>query len=240
MYHLYEIVIESDQLWIKFQASCSSSEQAFAFLEHRLGGEDADPPVPVYPYLSFEIPTKLSERVGDIANWGSVKDVFPDGWDDHEFRLAEGPYPWCENLSDECDCHGGKGRLDAVFCSNFGLQGETASRTGKSPNVRHQEYIQQLRQRLADTQNAPRSSGDAAVETRVGPSEQEGFYCQVDGRYHAFSDQVKQRTAVHVTATRRSLDTWGEKDRRVVVSNMRRITVHWLRTSSSKNARRDW
>ena len=38
MYHLYEIVLESDQMWIKFQASCSSSEQALAFLEHRVRG----------------------------------------------------------------------------------------------------------------------------------------------------------------------------------------------------------
>ena len=110
-------------MWIKFQASCSSPEQALAFLGHRLGGEDPDPPVPVYPYLSFEIPTNLSERVRNIANWESVKDSFPDDWDDHEFRLAEGPYPWCESLSDDCDCQGGKGRLDAVFCSAFGLQG---------------------------------------------------------------------------------------------------------------------
>ena len=230
MYHLYEIVLESRQMWIKFQASCSSPEQALAFLGHRLGGEDPDPPVPVYPYLSFEIPTNLSERVRNIANWESVKDSFPDDWDDHEFRLAEGPYPWCESLSDDCDCQGGKGRLDAVFCSDFGLQGETASRAGKSPNVRHLEYIRQLRQRLTNTQHAPKASGDPAVEARMEPSEQEGFYCQVEDRYHAFSEQVKQRAAVNVTATRRSLATWSEKDRRVVLSNMRGITVHWLRT----------
>ena len=230
MHHLYEIVIESDQLWIKFQASCSSSEQALAFLKHRLGGEDPDPPVPVYPYLSFEIPTKLTERVRNIANWESVKDGFPDGWDDHEFRLAEGPYPWCESLSDDCDCQGRKGRLDSVFCSDFGLQGETTSRGGKSPNVRHLEYIQQLRQRLANSQNAPRATGDAAVEARMEPSEQEGFYCQVEGHYHAFSEQVKQRAAVNEAATRRSLATRSEKDRRVVLSNLRGITVHWLRT----------
>ena len=178
MYHLYEIVLESHQMWIKFQASCSSSEQALAFLEHRLGGEDPDPPVPVYPYLSFEIPTKLTERIRNIANWETVKDGFPDGWDDHEFRLVEGPYPWCESMSDDCDCQGGKGRLDAVFCSDFGLQVETTSRGGKSSNVRHLEYIRQLRQRLANSQNAPRATGDAAVEARMEPSEQEGFYCQ--------------------------------------------------------------
>ena len=80
MHHLFEIVLESHRMWVKFQASCSSSEQALAFLQSRLGGEDPDPPVPVYPYLSFEIPTNLSERVGNIANWESVKDSFPEDW----------------------------------------------------------------------------------------------------------------------------------------------------------------
>ena len=230
MYHLYEIVLESDQLWVKFQASCLSPEQALAFLEHRLGGEDPDPPVPVYPYMTFEIPTKLSERVDGIANWDSVKDSLPGGWDDHEFRMAEGPYPWCENLSEECDCHGSKGRLDAVFCSSFGLQRETASRAGKSPNVRHREYVRQLRQRVVESHTAPRSRGAASVEARVEPSEQEGFYCQVDSRYHAFSEMVKVRAEASVSAIRRSMATWNKRDRRVALSNMRGISLHWLRS----------
>ena len=230
MYHLYEIVLESDQMWIKFQASCSSSKQALAFLEHRLGGEDPDPPVPVYPYTSFEIPTKLSERVGAITNWESVKGSFPDGWDDHEFRLAEGPYPWCESLSDNCDCHGGKGRIDAVFCSDFGLLDETAKRVRRSPNVRHSEYLQWLRGRLVDSQAASRARSTPVAEAPMEPTEQDGFFCQVDGRYHSFSEQVKLRAEASVAATRRSLETWSEKDRRVVLSNLRGLSMHWLRT----------
>ncbi|MXW24871.1 MAG: DUF2971 domain-containing protein [Dehalococcoidia bacterium] len=230
MYHLYEIVLESDDLWIKFQASCSSSEQALVFLEHRLGGEHPEPPVPVYPYMSFEIPTKLSQRVGEIANWESVKDSFPDDWDDHEFRLAEGPYPWCESLSDECDCHGRKGRLDAVFCSEFGLLSETSKRTGKSPNVRHSEYLKWLRERLVDSQATSRKGSPPDVEAPTEPSEQDGLYCQVEGRYHSFSEQVKLRAEASVAATRRSLETWSENDRRVVLSNLRGLSVHWLRT----------
>ena len=230
MYHLYEIVLESDQLWIKFQASASSSEQALAFLEQCLGGEHPDPPVPVYPYMSFEIPTKLSERVGGISNWESVKDGFPDDWDDHEFRLAEGPYPWCESLSDDCDCHGGKGRLDAVFCSEFGLLGETAKRASKSPNVRHSEYLQWLRGRMVDSEAASRARSTPVVEAPMESSERDGFYCQVDGHYHSFSEQVKLRAEASVAATRRSLETWSEKDRRVVLSNLRGLSVHWLRT----------
>ena len=230
MYHLYELVLESRHMWIKFQASCSSPEQATAFLQSRLGGEDPDPPVPVYPYLSFEIPTELSERVHNIANWESIKDSFPCGWDDEEFRLAEGPYPWCETLSDDCDCRGGKGMLDAAYCSDFGLHDETARRASKSANVRHQEYLQYLRQVLANRKDAPRASDSAAAEAPSEPCEQDGFYCQVDGEYHAFSEQVKLRTAANVAETRRSLATWSKQDRRAVLSNLRGLYAHWLRT----------
>ncbi len=133
-------------------------------------------------------------------------------------------------MSDDCDCRGSKGQDYAVFCSDFGLQGETASRASKSPNVRHQDYVQQLRQRLSNAQNAPRASGSDAVEVPTEPSEQDGFYCQVDGRYHVFSEQVKLRAAVSVAATRRSLGSWSEEDRRVVLSNLHGLSVHWLRT----------
>ena len=230
MHHLYEIVLESNQLWIKFQASCSSYEQAWAFLGSRLGGEDPDSPVPEYPYLTLEIPTKLSERVGDIANWASIEDSLPDGWDEHEFQLADGPYPWCESLSDECDCHGGKGRLDAVFCSEFGLLSETAKRASKSPNVRHFEYLQRLRERLVDSQAASREKNTSIVVPLPEPSEEDGFYCQVDGHYHAFSEQVKLKAKASVEETRRSMGTWNEKDRRAVLSNMHALFVRWLRT----------
>ena len=229
-FHLYEIVLESHQMWIKFQASCYSPEQAMGFFQSRLGGEDPDPPVPVRPYLSFEIPTKLSEHTPTIENWESVKGILPVDWDDHEFRLAEGPYPWCESRSDDCDCYGRKGRKYTVFCSDFGLLGDTARREAKSPNVIHQEYVGQLRQRVSSTQKAPKASRSVAAGIPAEPSEQDGFYCQVDGIYHAFSEQVKLRSEASVAATRKSLGTWSEKDRRVVLSNLRGLSVHWLRS----------
>ena len=136
MYHLYEVVLESPRMWMKFQASCESPEQALAFFQSRLGGEDPEPPVPVYPYLSFKVSAKLSRRTQDIANWDSIKDRLPDSWDDHEFRLAEGPYPWCETLSDGCDCFGPRGRLDVMHCSDFGLLEETDKRASRSQNIR--------------------------------------------------------------------------------------------------------
>ena len=230
MYHLYEIVLESHQMWIKFQASCSSLEQAVAFLQSRLGGEDPNPPVPEYPYLSLEIPTRLSERVHNIANWESVKDSFPDGWDDHEFRLAEGPYPWCESLSDDCDCHGEKGRLDIVYCSDFGLREDDAERNTKSPNTWRSEYLQELRRILRTRQSAPRAVGNAAIESRLEAPPQEGFYCQVDGHYHAYSEQVKRRVEANLAVTRMEFATRSEEERRVVMSNIQGITAHWLRT----------
>ena len=59
------------------RASCSSSEQALAFLQSRLGGEDPDPPVPVYPYLSFEIPTNLSRAHPQHSELGIREGQFP-------------------------------------------------------------------------------------------------------------------------------------------------------------------
>ena len=59
------------------------------------------------------------------------------------------PYPWCESLSDDCDCHGAKGRLDATYCSDFGLHDETDKRASKSENVRHRQYIQSMEERIA-------------------------------------------------------------------------------------------
>ena len=230
MYHLFEIVLESHTMWIKFQASCSSPEQAVAFLQSRLGGEDPDPPVPEYPYLSFEIPTRLSERVHNIANWESVKDSFPDGWDDHEFRLAEEPYPWCESLSDDCDCHGEKGRLDIVYCSDLGLREDDAKRKTKSPNTWRSEYLQELRRTLRARQSAPRAIGNAAIESRQEAPPQEGFYCQVEGRYHAYSEQVKRSVEANLAVTRMEFATRSEEERRVLMSNIQGITSHWLRT----------
>ena len=54
-----------------------------------------------------------------------IVDRLPEGWDEDEFEIAESPYPWCETLSDGCNCHGAKGRLDVTYCSDFGVHEET-------------------------------------------------------------------------------------------------------------------
>ncbi|MXZ02429.1 MAG: hypothetical protein F4Y88_01795 [Chloroflexi bacterium] len=142
---------------MKIQSPCVSVEQAIAYFGIRFGGEDPDPPVPIHPYRTFDIPTILSECVNDIANWGSVKDSFPLGWDDNEFRLAGEPYPWCDTLADGCNCHGSEDELSAAYCSDFGLAGDAEKRASKSPNVRYAENLKRWEERAAAREN---SSGE--------------------------------------------------------------------------------
>ena len=148
-YHLYEILLESSQMWMKIQLPCVSVEQAKASFGGRFGGEDPDPPVPIHPYRTFDIPSMLSECTESIANWNSVKDSLPPGWDEHEFRLVGEPYPWCETLADGCDCHGSEDELSAAYCSGFGLARDVEQRASKSPNVRYAENLKQWEERAA-------------------------------------------------------------------------------------------
>ena len=236
MNHLYEIVLESPHMWLKIQASCSSEDQARAFFESRFGGSAPEPDRPHLRHVlfSFLVPRKISECSHHIFNWDFIKDRLPIGWDDHEFHLVGAPYPWCDTLSDDCDCHGSDGRLDAPYCSDFGLREDTDRLAGKSPNTRHLEYVQGLRRALINRQTDSRANNEAVSGPHSDPPEQEGFYCQVHGRYHPYSQQVQQRTAANVAAIRASLATRSERDRRVVMSNIRGITAHWLRTFQSQ------
>ena len=144
-WHLYEVVISNSRVWLKVQSSCFSSEQSAIFFEYRFSGTDyttVDGHRPVTPF-------RLSQRSHYLANWVSIANRLPAGWDDDEFHIVENPYPWCETLSDNCDCHGAKGNLYAAYCSDFGLHDETDKRTSKSENVRHREYIQSMEERIA-------------------------------------------------------------------------------------------
>ena len=144
MNHLYEVVIDNSRVWLKVQASCSSSEQSAAFFESRFNGTDyiLDGHLPVTPF-------RLSQRSHHVANWVSIVDRLPAGWDDDEFQILGPPYPWCGTLSHDCDCHGAKGRLDAAYCSDFGLHAETDRRARKSQNVRHLNYIREMEQTVS-------------------------------------------------------------------------------------------
>ena len=142
-HHLYEILLESPRMWVKIQAPCWSVEQANAFFGIRFGGEAPAAPVPVHPERTFDVPTMLSECTESIANWDSVKDSFPPGWDEHEFSLVGAPYPWCAILADGCDCHGSEDELSGAYCSDFGLVAEVQKRASKSPNVRYAEILRE-------------------------------------------------------------------------------------------------
>lgn len=192
MNHVYEVVFESPQMWLKIQASRESKEQATDFLEYHFGGNAPDPLQPLYRNVtfSFHVPRKLSECADRIFNWETIKDRLPTGWDDQEFRVVEGPYQWCETLSDDCDCYGSKGRLDVAYCSDFGLHCETTKRASKSPNTVREENLLEMRRALVRGQKASRANRDVSIGVPLEPSEQEGLYCQVDGRYHAYSEQV--------------------------------------------------
>ena len=144
-WHLYEVVISNFRVWLKIQSSCLSSEQSAVFFEYRFNGTDYTPVDGHRPVTPF----RLSQRSHYLANWVSIADRLPAGWDDDEFHIVENPYPWCETLSDDCDCHGAKGRLDAAYCSDFGLHDEADKRASKSDNVRHRQYIQSMEERIA-------------------------------------------------------------------------------------------
>ena len=150
MWHLYEVVISNSRVWLKLQASCSP-EHSSAYFEARFNGTNhtVDGRRPVTPF-------RLSQRSEWITNWASVVDRLPAGWDDDEFHIVGAPYPWCETLSDDCDCHGAKGALGPTYCSDFGLHDETDKLESKSQNVRYLIYIQRMEETLARADQARR------------------------------------------------------------------------------------
>ena len=152
MWHLHEVVISNSRVWLKVQSSCQSTEQAAAFFEARFNGTDyitAGGHRPVTPF-------RLAERSPFLANWESVADRLPAGWNDDDFRIEGSPYAWCETLSDDCDCHGAKGRLDEALCSDFGSHDDADKRARKTENVRYHHYIRGMEQRIAGLDEARR------------------------------------------------------------------------------------
>ena len=143
-------------MWMKIQSPCLSVEQAMACFGAVFGGEDPDPSVPVRPYRTFDIPFMLSECTENIANWDSVRDSLPQGWDEHEFRLVGQPYPWCQTLAEGCECHGSEDELSAAYSSDFGLAGDVEQRASKSPNVRYAENLKQWEERAAAKERSSR------------------------------------------------------------------------------------
>ena len=139
MYHLYEIVLESPQMWLKFQASSWSLEQAKRFFGTRVYGWHAAP-----------LPRKISEWSQHIFDWEVIKDQLPDRWETQEFYIAEGPYLWCNTASDDCECYGANGSVGWSHFSAGGPLEEKDKRATKSQNVRHLNNIQTMENIIAE------------------------------------------------------------------------------------------
>ena len=260
VWHLYEVVISNSLVWLKLQASRSSSEILSRSFETHFTGTDysVEGHRPVTPF-------KLSQRSRYIANWASIVDQLPAGWDDDEFHIVGTPYPWCETLSDDCDCHGSKGWL-AVYCSDFGLHDETDKRASKSQNVKYHQYIQSMEERIAgldesrreerlerERQSPPR--GELLFEAK--PEEQageqrgitgppaaainavnflvaRGLYCSIHGRHHPYDEQAIRKTMARLTAAYAQMSTLNEANRAVAMSKMGDIAAHWLQILQSE------
>ena len=258
MQHLYEVVISNSRVWMKMQASCSSSDQSTSFFRARFSGTDymVDGHRPVTPF-------RLSERSHYVHNWEAIVDLLPEGWDEDKFQLAGNPCPWCEDLSEDCGCRGSKGRLDAVYCSDYGLHDETDKQASKSQNIRHLNYILGMEERIASQDRLQReerskkqqaalpagtrplitnragqrgsytgaTDGLADVVSRVNRLVAQRFYCPIEGRYHHCSEQTKEKLVTNAFA---NLASTTEENRRVITSFMDSILEHWLKTYQSE------
>ena len=232
-------MLESSETWLKLQASCSSKEQATAFFECRFGGHAphlAERPDLIYVTFSFQVPRKLSERSEHIptcseyiGNWTDIQGRLPAGWEDQEFRVVVGPYPWCDTLSEDCDCHGIKGNLAAVYCSDLGSQNESDRRARKSPNVRHAEHVKSMRQALVSNQNTQRANRESRPNVQYPTPAPEGIYCQIDRRFHAYSEQVKLKVEAQLIAISLQVRTWDEEPRQAFLAQVTALKDHYLR-----------
>ena len=199
-WHLYEAIIGNARVWLKLQASCPSSDPAASF-EYRFTGADYTPADGQRPVTQF----RLSERSRYIANWSSIVESLPSGWDDEEYRIVETAYPWCGTLADDCDCHGTKGRLDIVHCSDFGVVDQKEKRSGKTRNVRYEHYIQVMEERIADRDEELREERRRRGSAPANPGSDSGkAHCTK--RYAAgFEPRVGSCARTNQWAVRRGL-----------------------------------
>ena len=253
MPHLHEIVIANSRVWLKLQGSCVSCEQAEAFFGCRFTGADR-----IVADRVCVTPFRLSVRSDHVANWTSIVDRLPAGWDDEEFEIVGSPYPWCETRSEGCDCHGEKGRLDIIYCSDFGVHEETDRRARKSENVWYRHHVRMLEEILARRDEAgrrkrrergEREPPPGAVLVAGKPGEEgegegaalprdaieavnrlvaQGMYCSIHGRRHGYGDHAIRQTLASLRAASAQLSSWGEADRAFAMARMGDISAHWL------------
>ena len=84
--------------------------------------------------------------------------------------LDEIHYPWCETLSEDCDCHGAKGSMGEAVCSDFGSNDEADKRAGKSANAKHQHYVRTMEEGIARRDKA-RSQEKRQAQKRSPPAD---------------------------------------------------------------------
>ena len=156
--HLYEMVISNDRMWFKLQAPCWSSRQAAEFMEARFNGTryvTADGHRPVTPF-------RLSNCSSDISNWESIVDRLPKEWGDGKYRIERYPYPWCETLSEGCDCNANRGKLDVV-CSDYGNQREVERKQARTRNAWYDNYIKEMETSIENNDEAQRTKRSRQV-----------------------------------------------------------------------------
>lgn len=162
--HLYEVVISNARMWFKLQASCWSSRQAAMFLESRFNGTNyitVDGHQPVTPF-------RLSKCSNYIDNWNTIVDGLPDKWDDEEYQIEGFAYSWCETLSNDCECGARKGRLDVVYCSDYGTQDEADRKKTKTRNVWYESYIKSLETNIVRREETQRKEGSLLGQQQKG------------------------------------------------------------------------
>ena len=164
--HLYETVISNDRVWMKLQAPCWSSKQAAAYFESRFNGTPYTTPEGHQPVTPF----RLSACSIHIANWESIVKALPQEWDRDEYRIEQHPYPWCESLTDGCDCHASIGKWEIV-CSDIGLQRDGKKKQAKTTNTLYDIQIKELEIRIEDNDEAQRKKRSSRTPNSVASSE---------------------------------------------------------------------
>ena len=167
-------------------------------------------------------PFNPSVLAGNLANWASVVDQLPAGWDGDEYCMDGEAYPWCETLSDGCECHGSRGRLDLMYCADFGTHEESGRRARKSKNAHYQYDVEWLETAIVETDRKregsdtrlpppPRGavliSPNPSLDLRHVPAEplriarstvqplaSQSIYCSIHKRRHPYREKVIEMT----------------------------------------------
>ena len=168
--HVYEMVVSNDRMWFKLQAPCWSSRQAAGYFEWRFNGT---------PYMTVDghrpiSPFRLSDCSNHIANWGSIMEGLPQEWDEKEYRIQQHPYPWCETLSEGCDCHANIGKWEIV-CSDYGAEHDTDRKRAKTPNTCYDTHIREMETRIENNDEDQRKKRSRQTPTTAASSN-EGMF----------------------------------------------------------------